>query len=65
MRPMRPSMGAAMVPVAQLDLSDGPSADEADHLNSYRELLFNDNEQELMDGAVVDRRHTGILRLKL
>ena len=49
------SMGMAMVPQAQLDLSDGPSADEADHLKSYRELLFNDNEQELVDGAVVDR----------
>ncbi len=47
--------GAAMVPMAQLDLSDGPSADEADQLKSYRELLFNDNEQELVDGAVVDR----------
>lgn len=46
--------GAAMVPAAQLDLSDGPSADEADHLKSYRELLFNDNEQELVDGAVQD-----------
>ncbi len=48
-------MAAAMVPAAQLDLSDGPSADEADHLKSYRELLFNDNEQELVDGAVQDR----------
>ena len=50
----RDAMGAAMVPVAQLDLSDGPSPDEADHLKSYRELLFNDNEQELVDGAVQD-----------
>ncbi len=47
--------GAAMVPMAQLDLSDGPSAEEADQLKSYRELLFNDNEQELVDGAVQDR----------
>jgi hypothetical protein len=46
--------GAAMLPMSQLDLSDGPSADEADHLKSYRELLFNDNEQELLDGAVQD-----------
>lgn len=44
-----------MVPAAQLDLSDGPSADEADHLKSYRELLFNDNEQEVVNGAVQDR----------
>ncbi|MEM7096989.1 MAG: hypothetical protein AAF541_01930 [Pseudomonadota bacterium] len=49
------TMAMAIVPAAQLDLSDGPSADEADHLRSYRELLFNDNEQELVDGAVVDR----------
>lgn len=47
--------GVAMLPMSQLDLSDGPSADEADHLKSYRELLFNDNEQELLDGAVQDR----------
>ncbi len=47
--------GMAMVPAAQLDLSDGPSADEADHLKSYRELLFNDNEQEVVNGAVQDR----------
>jgi hydrazine synthase alpha subunit-like protein/WD40 repeat protein len=43
-----------MVPAAQLDLSDGPSPDEADHLKSYRELLFNDNEQEVVDGALQD-----------
>jgi hypothetical protein len=30
-------------PAAQLDLTDGPSQDEADHLNTYRELLFPDN----------------------
>ena len=47
--------GMAMVPAAQLDLSDGPSAEEADHLKSYRELLFNDNEQEVVNGAVQDR----------
>jgi hypothetical protein len=47
-------MGMPMVPASQLDLSDGPSADEADHLKSYRELLFNDNEQELVDGALQD-----------
>ncbi|MGI9324733.1 MAG: hypothetical protein ACR2PZ_05900 [Pseudomonadales bacterium] len=47
--------GMAMVPMAQLDLSDGPSPDEADHFISYRELLFPDNEVELVDGAVIDR----------
>jgi Hydrazine synthase alpha subunit middle domain len=46
---------AAQVPAAQLDLSDGVSPDEADQLNSYRELLFSDNEQELLNGVLVDR----------
>ena len=49
------AMGASMVPAAQLDLSDGISPDEADHLKSYRELFFNDNEQELDNGALIDR----------
>jgi len=35
---------------AQLDLTDGLSADEADHFKAYRELLFDDNQQEL--GAI-------------
>ncbi len=46
-------MGVQMVPAAQLDLSDGPSADEPDHLKSYRELLFNDNRQILDENGVV------------
>jgi hypothetical protein len=45
---------AARVPASQLDLSDGLSPDEADHFNSYRELLFPDNEQELDMGALQD-----------
>lgn len=47
-------MGMAMVPAGQLDLGDGPSPDQADHLKSYRELLFNDNRQILEDGVLVD-----------
>jgi hypothetical protein len=43
------------VPEGQLDLRDLPSADNADFLTSYRELLFNDNEQEVIDGALQDR----------
>lgn len=43
------------VPAGQLDLTDGLSPDEADHFNSYRELLFPDNEQELNMGALQDR----------
>lgn len=50
------AMGMTQVPAAQLDLSDGPSADEPAHLKAYRELLFDDNEQ-LLDagGTVVDQ----------
>jgi hypothetical protein len=49
------AMGADMVPAAQLDLSDGPSADEPDHLKSYRELLFNDNRQVVdANGILID-----------
>ena len=47
--------GMAQVPAAQLDLTDGPSADVPDNFKSYRELLFNDNEQEVVEGVLVDR----------
>ena len=46
--------GAVRVPAGQLDLSSGPSPDEADHLVSYRELLFTDNAQEVNMGALQD-----------
>jgi hypothetical protein len=46
--------GLAIVPADQLDLSDGPSAEEAEHLKSYRELLFPDNQQIVEDGVLVD-----------
>lgn len=46
--------GALRLPDSQLDLSDGPSPDQPDHFNAYRELLFNDNEQEIIDGALTD-----------
>jgi len=48
------SAGVLQVPMAQLDLSDGLSSDQNDHFNSYRELLFNDNEQEINNGALQD-----------
>ena len=48
------AMGAAQVPAAQLDLADGISPDEAAQFNSYRELLFSDNQQEVMNGVLVD-----------
>ena len=49
------AMGNPRVPEAQLDLSDGASSDQPAHFTSYRELLFNDNEQELNMGALQDR----------
>jgi hypothetical protein len=48
------AMNAAMVPAAQLDLTNGVSPDEADHFNAYRELLFTDNAQAVVGGALQD-----------
>jgi hypothetical protein len=42
------------VPASQLDLSGGDSPDQADHLVSFRELLFTDNAQEVNMGALQD-----------
>jgi hypothetical protein len=53
--------GTAAVPAAQLDLSDGPSADEPTQFNAYRELLFADNSQILVNGALQDQQvQTGV-----
>jgi hypothetical protein len=48
------AMNNTQVPQAQLDLQDGPSPDEAAHFNAYRELLFTDNEQQLVGAALQD-----------
>jgi hypothetical protein len=48
--------GAVRVPLGQLDLTGLPSLDEADHLISYRELLFNDDEQEVNAGGQLVNR---------
>jgi Tol biopolymer transport system component len=47
--------GVTVVPDGQLDLADGASEDEPDHFAAYRELLFTDNEQEVVDGILADR----------
>ncbi|MEO1037112.1 MAG: hypothetical protein AAFX44_16265 [Pseudomonadota bacterium] len=48
--------GMAMVPMAQLDLTDGASDIDPDHFKAYRELLSGDNEQEVnANGILVDR----------
>ena len=44
------------MPAGQLELTDGPSADEPDHFHAYRELLATDNEQELVAGVLQDRQ---------
>src|SRR5690606_37510584 len=49
------ALGAVQIPASQLDLSDGISPDNPNHFQSYRELLFNDNELELLNGALIDR----------
>jgi hypothetical protein len=46
--------GATRVPAGQLDLSGTPSAEEQLHMTAYRELLFGDNEQEVVGGALQD-----------
>lgn len=51
----RDAMNALQVPPAQLELTGEASADQPLQPTSYRELLFNDNEQILEDGALVDR----------
>ncbi len=38
---------AGVVPAAQLDLTNGPSDQDPDHLKAYRELLFTDNEVDV------------------
>lgn len=43
------------LPAAQLELDDAASDIDANHVRSYRELLSNDNELELVGGVLVDR----------
>lgn len=42
------------LPAAQLDLGDGPSDVRLAYFKSYAELLFTDNEQELVGGILQD-----------
>jgi len=46
----------AQVPAGQLELTSAPSPDEPLHMRGYRELFFNDNEVEVVNGAVIDRQ---------
>jgi hypothetical protein len=49
-------MGQPMVPAGQLDLTSGLSQDVATQFNAYRELLFADNREVLLNGAVVEEQ---------
>ncbi|TQV86759.1 hypothetical protein FLL46_16915 [Aliikangiella coralliicola] len=49
------AMDQIQVPIAQLELVGTPSVDEPDHVTSYRELMFADNAQELVNGALIDQ----------
>jgi len=47
--------GAVMVPAAQLDLTaTDPSDEENQHIESYRELFFNDNFQIISGNVLID-----------
>lgn len=46
--------GFAHLTAGQLELTSGTSTDEPDHIISYRELLFNDQEQEDNAGTLQD-----------
>ena len=48
------NMGVAQVPAGQLELLGDVSPVQADHIISYRELMFGDNSLELINGALVD-----------
>ncbi|KKO44095.1 hypothetical protein WG68_17415 [Arsukibacterium ikkense] len=47
--------GNTQLPAAQLELTAQASDLQAQQMTSYRELLSNDNEQELVGGVLVDR----------
>lgn len=49
------SQGEAQVPAGQLELTSELSATNPDFVTSYVELLRNDQEQELIDGVLVNR----------
>jgi hypothetical protein len=48
------AMAMLQVPKADLDLTDGPSLENADHFNAYRELLFPDSAQFDDNGTLRD-----------
>lgn len=57
--PVDPANGQPRVPAGQLDLTAAPSDEQPRQMRSFRELLFTDNEQEVMMGALQDRLVAG------
>ena len=55
------SANGTRVPDAQLELTDGPSPDMPAHLHGYRELLIEDFEQDIINGALQDILVDGIV----
>jgi hypothetical protein len=51
--PSDPVLNVTRVPAGQLNLETGPSGDEPDHENAYRELLVTDNLQVLDAGGML------------
>ena len=49
------ALNQTAIPAAQLDLTDGLSPQQMEQMNAYRELLFSDAEQILVNGALQDR----------
>jgi hypothetical protein len=58
------TQGDTVVPAGtrQLDLSDGDSTDEPKHFKSYRELLFQDFEQEVVGGTLTEKTVTVVVQ---
>ena len=50
----RDANNVLQVPAGQLDLSNGASDDEINQFRSYRELVFSDNEQQIVNGTLQD-----------
>jgi len=48
------TMGGTAVPAAQLDLTAGTSDEELQHIESYRELFFNDVYQDVVNNVLTD-----------
>lgn len=51
----RDASNALQVPPGQLELTADPAPEQPNQLTSYHELLFDDNEQQLVNGALIDR----------